>query len=900
MAPEHRSLHRLSAPGGSGSPVPPDSALLWEFDVPSGDDEPDPEIWFGAPHVRLEELSPRSKLAVSRLYGRPEKGAPAPRPPVGMSKRPAPRRSLPAAKRAASTTTPGARGPKRVAVSAAGRSPVPAVRSVSASRQKAAAVPRTTTVARGAKKLVGSLPARPVPRTGVRPLATKVTPRTRPVTTPKANSKVTSKASVEARPKANSKAATKAAPKTTIAKRSRSPRKNAIAAARRKSITTSSIYPTKKKATVRRSRRSIGGAFEENKTDDEKGNDASNEKENGSTAADASAGNEMASFIKTKTRLSLSSSGSRSRNLLVEQEKGTLRRSRRSIGGASEENNTDSEKENDATVGKDNELKTVLSVKKASRLSLSSSKSRCRNPLGEIRGFGNGTCLDRRREETNDAVKLMESKLKTTCAVETADLPGDGDWAGGHCPNDNAEITDLRSQVSKAEMLFVVANATNLRLEREVADLAEVLRAEKEARGAAEKETVRIREEAFAYSRRVEELEAELGQCRSEGRAMLNTIQELRGNVRVFARIRPFLPGDGGTPENDGPLGPACVFPETNACLKIMKANGTEQSFTFDRVFSPSASQGDVFNEISELVQSALDGYNVCLFSYGQTGSGKTHTLQGSMDGELRGIIPRSIAKIAQYKESLEKCGWKYDVKVSFLEIYNESIRDLLRDQDVEETKHEIKVNVDGSRSVTNLTIAALDPTDELAVQRVLRRAESRRTVACTDMNATSSRSHAVFTLHFVAVNTEQRQTLRGALNLVDLAGSERLSRSGAEGIRAKEAAAINKSLSSLSDVFVAISQQANHVPFRNSKLTHLLQPCLGGDGKMLLLVNLSPTEESHNESLCSLRFASLVGQCELGKAKRTIERMNEDASVDDGFGLLMNGWGDGGHELGR
>ena len=178
----------------------------------------------------------------------------------------------------------------------------------------------------------------------------------------------------------------------------------------------------------------------------------------------------------------MSSSGSRSRNLLVEQEKGTPRRSRRSIGGASEEKYTDSEKENDATVGKDNELKTVLSVKKASRLSLSSSKSRCRNPLGEIRGFGNGTCLDRRREETNDAVKLMESKLKTTCAVETADLPGDGDWAGGHCPNDNVEIADLRSQVSKSEMLFVVANATNLRLEREVADLAEVLRAEKEAR----------------------------------------------------------------------------------------------------------------------------------------------------------------------------------------------------------------------------------------------------------------------------------------------------------------------------------------------------------------------------------------------------------------------------------
>merc|ERR1712194_233645 len=138
-------------------------------------------------------------------------------------------------------------------------------------------------------------------------------------------------------------------------------------------------------------------------------------------------------------------------------------------------------------------------------------------------------------------------------------------------------------------------------------------------------------------------------------------------------------------------------------------------------------------------------------------------------------------------------------------------------------------------------------------------------------------RSHSVFTLHLSALHPENRQTLRGTLNLVDLAGSERLDRSKATGARAKETVAINKSLSSLTDVFVSIGKKASHIPFRNSKLTYLLQPSLSGDGKTLMLANLSPTEMSTQESLCSLRFASQVNKCELGKAKRSLEEVPDD-----------------------
>ncbi len=367
-------------------------------------------------------------------------------------------------------------------------------------------------------------------------------------------------------------------------------------------------------------------------------------------------------------------------------------------------------------------------------------------------------------------------------------------------------------------------------------------------------------------AQRVRELEEAIRKSEVERKRMHNIIQELRGNVRVFARIRPFLPN-----ENDNvPF----VNPSGETTLQVVR--GTQQnSFQFDRVFAPSAGQEAVFDEVSEFVKSALDGYNVCLFSYGQTGSGKTHTMQGTGSGAMRGLIPRSIEQIGLHKKKLEQEGWEYVVNVSFLEIYNEAIRDLLRDAKSNECKHDIKVDSsDGRRTVTNLTVKRIDPADANCVDALLSLAAKRRSTASTDMNAVSSRSHSVFTLNLTAKHVDKNKLIRGTLNLVDLAGSERLDRSNATGQTAKEAMAINKSLSSLTDVFAAIGEKSSHVPFRNSKLTYLLQPCFSGDGKTLMVVNISPTEESVQESMCSLRFASHVNKCELGKAKRTCTKV--------------------------
>nr|ASU92289.1 kindr G11 [Zea mays]ASU92292.1 kindr B1 [Zea mays] len=350
-----------------------------------------------------------------------------------------------------------------------------------------------------------------------------------------------------------------------------------------------------------------------------------------------------------------------------------------------------------------------------------------------------------------------------------------------------------------------------------------------------------------------------------------NTILELKGNIRVFCRVRPLLPNESGAvsyPRNIQDIGRG---------IELLH-NAQGYSFTFDKVFDHSATQEHVFTEISQLVQSALDGYKVCIFAYGQTGSGKTYTMMGNPElEEQKGMIPRSLEQIFQATQALNSQGWIYKIQASMLEIYLETIRDLLAtkhiSQDGGSSKHNIKHDAQGS-IVSGLTV--IDVTSISEVSSLLRRAAQSRSVGRTQMNEESSRSHCVLTLRIFGVNERMDQQVQGVLNLIDLAGSERLNKSGATGDQLKEAVAINKSLSCLSDVIFSIAKKDEHVPFRNSKLTYLLQPCLGGDSKTLMFVNLSPEVSSTGESLCSLRFAARVNSCEIGIPRRQT-RMSSD-----------------------
>ncbi|GLJ39426.1 hypothetical protein SUGI_0805230 [Cryptomeria japonica] len=395
------------------------------------------------------------------------------------------------------------------------------------------------------------------------------------------------------------------------------------------------------------------------------------------------------------------------------------------------------------------------------------------------------------------------------------------------------------------------------------------------------------KQEGAGYLSKLQDLQARLVEAEHqlrEGevlrRKLHNTIQELKGNIRVFCRVRPILPDDEYGSEIPVVEYPNSMELQGRGVELIQPQQGQKYGFSFDKVFGPEITQEDVFVDISQLVQSALDGYKVCIFAYGQTGSGKTYTMLGQPDVDYhKGIIPRSLEQIFKSSQALRSQGWNFKMQASMLEIYNETIRDLARANSHDAGKqHVVKHDASGNTFVSDLTIVEVTTWEE--VSSLLNQAAQSRTVGRTAMNEQSSRSHCVFTLRIAGSNENTEQQVHGVLNLVDLAGSERLSRSGATGERLKETQAINKSLSSLGDVILAIANKEQHVPYRNSKLTYLLQPCLGGDSKTLMFVNISPDPKSFNESLCSLRFAAKVNACEIGVPRRhTSSRMSDTHS---------------------
>ncbi|GMF37097.1 unnamed protein product [Phytophthora fragariaefolia] len=368
----------------------------------------------------------------------------------------------------------------------------------------------------------------------------------------------------------------------------------------------------------------------------------------------------------------------------------------------------------------------------------------------------------------------------------------------------------------------------------------------------------------------IAELEMKIAEGETMRRKLHNTIQELRGNIRVHVRLRPFLRSDGEEALAESPQ--SAIMCDTFASTITTNVDNPH-TFAFDKIYGQSDSQEFVFNDVSDFIQSALDGYNVCIFAYGQTGSGKTHTMQGSGKAQMRGIIPRSIDHIINCCLDLTAMGWDFSLMVTYYEIYNETIRDLLTIDSNNDIKHNIRTDNRGRNYVEGLTEVYVD-FDQAAeqVDEIVNLAACNRSVDRTDMNAHSSRSHSIFALKIQGFNEAQNTEVEGSLSLVDLAGSERLSRSKATGDRLKEAQAINKSLSALADVFQALAKKSPHVPYRNSKLTYALQPALSGDGKTLMMANLSPTYASLDESLCSMRFAQKVSQCELGAPVRQIK----------------------------
>ncbi|CAI5719651.1 unnamed protein product [Peronospora destructor] len=319
-------------------------------------------------------------------------------------------------------------------------------------------------------------------------------------------------------------------------------------------------------------------------------------------------------------------------------------------------------------------------------------------------------------------------------------------------------------------------------------------------------------------------------------------------NVQVAVRCRPL-----NSREKSAGRGAVVQCKPNSNEVAIVK----RKTYTFDRVFGQYSTQQDVFNAVVRpAVEEALTGYNCTVFAYGQTGTGKTFTMEGDLspESDMAGIIPRSIHCIFDALEASEE---EFSVRVSFLQLYNEELKDLL-DPD---TDKKLRLMEDTKRGGGIYCVNLLEVTATTAkhVYELVHTGVKNRITSETLMNENSSRSHSIFTvrIHSKEHNAAGEDLLRiGQLNLVDLAGSECVGRSGARNARAREAGTINQSLLTLGRVITALVDNLPHVPYRDSKLTRLLQESLGGRAKTTIIATLAPCADSLDETLSTLEYA--------------------------------------------
>ncbi|OWZ22621.1 Kinesin [Phytophthora megakarya] len=351
-------------------------------------------------------------------------------------------------------------------------------------------------------------------------------------------------------------------------------------------------------------------------------------------------------------------------------------------------------------------------------------------------------------------------------------------------------------------------------------------------------------------------------------------------SVRVCVRIRPL-----STKEvQDGRTYIVQANPtQGEISLSNPEADAREppKKFTFDAAIPPESSQQDVYAQAAtDIVESVVNGFNGTIFAYGQTGAGKSHTMEGySEPPEAKGIIPNSFSHIFD-RIAAEADNKQFMVYASYLEIYNEEIRDLLAPDP--KNRLELKETVDAGVFVKDLTSRQVAAAAE--IDAVMQQGKKNRSVGATLMNQTSSRSHSMFTITVEACSTVQSDAngkphiCVGKLNLVDLAGSERQAKTGATGDRMKEATKINLSLSALGNVISAlVDGKSQHIPYRDSKLTRLLQDSLGGNAKTVMIANCGPADYNYNETLSTLRYANRAKNI---KNKPKINEDPKDAKI--------------------
>lgn len=415
---------------------------------------------------------------------------------------------------------------------------------------------------------------------------------------------------------------------------------------------------------------------------------------------------------------------------------------------------------------------------------------------------------------------------------------------------------------------------------------------------------------------------------RTRNASLLSRLQTVCGNIQVFCRVRPVIYEE--LQKSWGSRLAVNVINHSDVAVMDIKADRVFSSgertidgtidaqaletlesgaswkvFTFDRILGPEETQNDVFREVEPIAQSVVEGFKACIFAYGQTGSGKTYTMEGTENDpglnyrvvrhifqsvQLRGSIynPEAEAendRVMRDPEAEDDVDMSrddevdedaqapcYQVQVGVLEIYNETLRDLINVDNSKalEIRHDSEA---GDIHVSDLTMATVSSPEQTI--DVLQKAQTNRITGHTNVHARSSRSHCVVIVQISTANKRDgsngneaaaHDELCGKLYLVDLAGSERVKQSHVSGEMLREAAHINKSLSALADVMEALDKKLPHVPYRNSKLTFLLQDVLNSSCKTVMIVNVGPTYETANESSRSLQLAERVRHIVVGR----------------------------------
>ncbi|CAD8069185.1 unnamed protein product [Paramecium primaurelia] len=325
-------------------------------------------------------------------------------------------------------------------------------------------------------------------------------------------------------------------------------------------------------------------------------------------------------------------------------------------------------------------------------------------------------------------------------------------------------------------------------------------------------------------------------------------------NIQVICRFRPPISGQ---------VESQIYFADEKSVLI------ENQQFNFDHIFHPGK-QIDVFKVAAEpVIKGVLEGFNGTVVAYGQTGSGKTHTMEGTT-GDDQGIIKRMVNTVFDYIEASPDYV-EYRIKISVTELYMEKVRDL---QNIKKTDLKIREDKNHSTYIEGVTETSI--ADQSEIYDILKMCNANRMIASTNMNEQSSRSHMIFLMTVQSIDLRDQSAKTGKLFLVDLAGSEKVSKTGAEGKILDEAKGINKSLSALGQVINALTDGSQHVPYRDSKLTRILQCSFGGNSRTTLIITCSPAQFNLQETLSTLRFGVRA------KAIKNKPKINKEHTVEE------------------